>query len=107
MDAAELIRAARGASGLTLRALAERAGTSHSTLAAYESGRTIPTVTTLDRVLRAAGFDADVSLTRRAGGSPSERHARGLELIEVLELADMFPARHEQGNTFPRFDRVS
>ncbi|TVR27655.1 MAG: XRE family transcriptional regulator [Ilumatobacter sp.] len=107
MDASTMIRAARERSGLTLRSLAERAGTSHSTLAAYESGRTVPTVATLQRVLRAAGFDVDVTLSSRAGGSPADRHARGLELIEVLELAEMFPARHEPGNTFPRFDQVA
>lgn len=107
MDAAALIRTARRRQGLTLRALAERAGTSHSTLAAYESGRTIPTVATLQRVLRAAGVDADVSLTNRAGGGPADREARGRELIEVLELAEMFPARHEPDNTFPRFGRVA
>lgn len=107
MDAGALIRAARQRQGLTLRALADRAGTSHSTLAAYESGRTIPTVTTLQRVLRAAGVDADVSLTNRVGGGPDDRQARGRELIEVLELAEMFPARHEPDNAFPRFGRVA
>lgn len=107
MDAARLIRTARHSSGLTLRQLAERADTSHSALAAYEAGRTIPSVATLERVLRAAGFDADVSLTRRAGGGPADRHARGLELIEVLELAEMFPARHAPSTPFPRFGQVA
>ena len=88
-------------SGLTLRALAERAGTSHSTLAAYEQGRKVPNVTTLDRVLRAAGYAADVTLSRRV--DDGDRTARGHELIEVLELAAMFPATHAPTITYPRF----
>ncbi len=87
--------------GLTLRALAARAGTSHSTLAAYEQGRKVPNVVTLDRILRAAGFAADVSLHRRV--DDGDRAARGRELIEVLELAAMFPASHSPTITFPPF----
>lgn len=87
--------------GLTLRALAERAGTSHSTLAAYEQGRKVPNVTTLERVLRAAGYAADVTLSRRV--DDGDRAARGHELIEVLELAAMFPATHAPTITYPPF----
>jgi transcriptional regulator with XRE-family HTH domain len=86
---------------LSLRQLAERADTSHSALAAYESGRTIPNVDTFDRVLRAAGFNVDLVLTPRP--EDGDRGARGRELIEVLELAEMFPARHSPTLTFPRF----
>lgn len=103
MDPARLIREAREASGLSLRELAGRAATSHSALAAYESGRTVPNVDTLDRVLRAAGFAADVVLHRRNDGSAGDRSATGRELIDALELAAMFPARHEPALTFPRF----
>ncbi len=97
----QLIARARRSSGLTLRALAERAGTSHSTLAAYEQGHKTPTVTTLDRVLRAAGFATDVTLHRRI--DDVDRTARGRELIQVLELAEMFPARHEPTLRCPPF----
>jgi transcriptional regulator with XRE-family HTH domain len=105
MDAASMIRTARQRAGLTLRELGERAQTSHSTLSAYESGRTTPNVDTLDRVLRAAGFSADVSLQQRIGTGREERVARGRELLEVLELAEMFPARHDAALTFPKFGR--
>ena len=101
MDAAQLIGDARRMAGLTLRALAERAGTSHSTLAAYEQGRKVPNVDTLDRILRAAGYAADVTLSRRV--DDGDRVARGHELIEVLELAAMFPATHAPTITYPRF----
>jgi transcriptional regulator with XRE-family HTH domain len=101
VDAAQLIGDARRMAGLTLRALAARAGTSHSTLAAYEQGRKVPNVVTLDRILRAAGFAADVTLHRRI--DDGDRAARGRELIEVLELAAMFPASHSPTITFPPF----
>jgi transcriptional regulator with XRE-family HTH domain len=103
MDAAVMIRAARLRAGLTLRELGERAQTSHSTLSAYESGRTTPNVDTLDRVLRAAGFAADVTLHPRVGTGRDERVARGQELMDVLALAEMFPARHAPALDSPRF----
>ncbi len=92
---------------MTLRELGDRARTSHSTLSAYESGRTTPTVDTLDRVLRAAGFDAEVVLSVRVGAGRSERIARGQELLDVLDLAERFPARHEPALRFPRFGRAA
>jgi transcriptional regulator with XRE-family HTH domain len=101
MDAASLFRRARRRSGMSLRALAARAGTSHATLAAYESGRKVPTVGTLDRVLRAAGFVPEIVLTPAVDAGDAA--ARGRELIEALELAAMFPARHDPTLTFPRF----
>ena len=101
MDAGTTVRRARRRAGLSLRALAQRADTSHSTLAAYEAGRKIPTVETLDRILRAAGFELAAELTPAVGGT--DRAARGNELVEVLELAAEFPARHAPSLEFPRF----
>lgn len=103
MDAAATLRRARRTSGLTLRALAERAQTSHATLAAYEAGRAIPRVDTLDRILRAAGYASDIALERRADAAPDERAAKGEELWAALELAAMFPARHAKKLAFPKF----
>ncbi|MEX2625802.1 MAG: helix-turn-helix transcriptional regulator [Ilumatobacteraceae bacterium] len=105
MDPATLIRAARRRAGLTLRELAVFADTSHPTIAAYESGRKVPNVHTLDRIVRSAGFSAEVAVAPRVGRSPAERVARGRELIEVLELAEMFPADVERSLTAPRFGR--
>lgn len=101
MKAATLIHQVRSRSGLSLRDLARRAGTSHSTLSAYENGRKVPTVETLDRIVRAAGFVAGVDLEPDVGGP--DRAARGRELVEVLELAAMFPARHAPTLEAPRF----
>lgn len=101
MDAAEVLRAVRRRAGLTLRTLAQRAKTSHSTLAAYEAGRKIPSVETLDRIVRSAGFGLDVELRPRVGApDPAER---GRELVEVLDLAAQFPARHAKRLPYPRF----
>jgi len=94
VDAATILRDARRRSGLSLRVLARRAGTSHSTLAAYESGRVTPTVDTLDRIVRAAGFTIASGLT--PGVAPEADRAE--ELLAVLELAEQFPARHADGD---------
>ncbi len=102
MDSASLIRSCRRRAGLTLRELAGRADTSHSAIAAYESGAKTPNTDTLKRVLRAAGFDLEVSIVRRVD---EERMSRGDELAEVLALAEQFPARHEAQLMAPVFGR--
>src|SRR3954470_12161087 len=105
MDAGATLRRARLDAGLTLRALAQRAGTSHATLAAYEAGRAIPRVDTLDRILRAAGYATDIDVVRRPDATDAERTAKGRELLDALELAAMFPARHARRLRFPTFPR--
>ena len=52
-------------SGLSLRDLAERAGTSASTLSFYESGHKEPRLSTLARIADAAGMDLEVTLSPR------------------------------------------
>ena len=101
MDAATILRRARKSAGLSLRELAVRARTSHSALAAYESGRKVPTVETLARIVRAAGFELQAGLTPAVGGS--DPAARGRELVEALRLAALFPARHAKTVEFPKF----
>jgi transcriptional regulator with XRE-family HTH domain len=92
MDAADVLREARGRSGLTIRQLARRGGTSHSAVAAYESGAKTPTAATLVRLVNACGFDAQLSLRPR--DAFEDRRRRGRELREVLDLADRFPQQH-------------
>ncbi len=96
-----MIRTARRRSKLSLRALADRAGTSHATLSAYENGRVDPTTAVLSRVIAAAGCSLEATLL----GSPSDVEVmpRGEELIAVLELAGQFPARHAPTLMFPPF----
>jgi len=101
MNAALIISTARKRSGLSLRELAVRAGTSHATLSAYEHGRVDPTTGVLTRILGAAGQSIESTLlgTPTAVGGLS----RGEELVAVLELAEQFPARHAARLEFPVF----
>ncbi len=78
VNAAVLLQEARRRSGLSRRQLAERGGTSASTLSAYESGASVPSVVTLSRLLRAAGFEAEANL--RPAPAMNER-----ELAEKIE----------------------
>jgi transcriptional regulator with XRE-family HTH domain len=108
MDAASVLRRARTDAGLTLRELASLAGTSHATLSAYEHGAKTPNADTLERIVTAAGFALDASLSRRWTQSPSPTGPidRGEELEAVLELAAAFPARHSRTLEMPAFGRA-
>lgn len=97
------LRRARRRAGLSLRQLARRAGTSHSAIAAYESGRVEPTVGTFERLLAAAGFDVDVRLRPVPAGAGGGD--RGDELAQALLLAEQFPARHAPTIQMPPFAR--
>lgn len=101
MTTAALLRDARRRSGLTIRQLARRARTSHSAIAAYESGAKSPNSATLRRLVRACGFEIEPRLRPIA---PFEnRVQRGRELVEVLDLAGEFPNEHRplSGRRFP------
>jgi len=83
---AQLIREARSAAGMTQTELAKRARTSQPAIAAYESGAKIPTVATLERLLRAAGAELTASPAR--SGQRTTRlsrllHERRQEILEV------------------------
>ena len=102
MSAATIVRALRRHAGLSLRSLAARAETSHSTLSAYEAGRVVPNFDTLERVAEAAGLNLEVTLTLRVA---SDRE-RAAEIVDVLEVADQFPVRRERDLDFPVFGRA-
>ena len=101
MDGAAVLRMTRRRAGASLRVLARKAHTSHSTLAAYESGRKEPGFGTVDRIVRSSGFDLLVEL-RPAVGGPDPAN-RGRELVDVLDLAAQFPARHDPHLDYPPF----
>ena len=91
MDAAEVIRSAREAAGLSKRELARRAGTSPAAIVAYETGEREPSFRTLRRLVRAAGYDSEL-VTRPAFGRLDPVRAAE-RLAEVLDLADHLPQR--------------
>ena len=63
MNGGALIREARLRSGMTQAELAERLETQQSVVARWETGVREPTMATVRRALRAAGFDLNVSMT--------------------------------------------
>jgi transcriptional regulator with XRE-family HTH domain len=67
-----LIKEARRLSGLSQRSLADKAGTAQSVVARIELGLASPSVDTLERLLRAAGFQLGVRLEPRVELDPSD-----------------------------------
>jgi transcriptional regulator with XRE-family HTH domain len=103
MTPATAIRSARQRAGLSKRELARRAGTSPASIVLYESGAREPTVPTLQRILAATGFRAE--LTLRSAARPDPQRA-GRVLAEVLELAEHLPKRAPERNLgYPRLSR--
>jgi transcriptional regulator with XRE-family HTH domain len=86
---------------MSLRVLAKRAGTSHSTLSAYEAGRKVPTADTLERIVKASGHELTMNGRLVTFSGPE----RELELLEVLELAVMFPSSPSRTLDCPVFGR--
>lgn len=60
MDVSTHLQRCRDRAGLTQQSLADAAGTSQPTVAAYEAGRVTPNVDTLARLLEACGYTIDV-----------------------------------------------
>jgi transcriptional regulator with XRE-family HTH domain len=102
MTAAQTLKEIRRRSGLGLRELARRGGTSHATLHAYESGAKEPRLDTVARLADAAGFTLEVTLAARPDAGAA-RADKGRELAEALELAAAFPARHHPHLRAPIF----
>jgi len=96
MDVAEWVNGARRSAGLSQRQLAERSGVPQPTIARIESGKQMPRADTLDRLLRACGWELDMSLRRGLGEdmslirswlalTPAERAQRGAEYGRALD----------------------
>jgi transcriptional regulator with XRE-family HTH domain len=60
-----IVQEARRRTGLSQRELAARAGTSQSAIARIERGRQIPSVETLQRILRACGLELELRIAER------------------------------------------
>jgi hypothetical protein len=96
MRSGALIRAARVDAGLTQAALARAAGTSQPTIARYESGRSEPRASTLERILAACGqrlepTGAPVVTTQVPARGPRGRLLRrhAAEVRAVIEAAGL------------------
>ncbi|QUD83366.1 helix-turn-helix transcriptional regulator [Gordonia polyisoprenivorans] len=63
MDLAETVYQARQAAGLSQAQLAERMGSTQSSIAAIESGARTPTVDLLERLARACGQRLTITIT--------------------------------------------
>jgi len=96
-----ILRQARQASGLSLRELGSRAGTSHSTILAYEQGKKVPSAEVLLRLLHACGYELTCQHSPRLHFY--DPMARGKELEEVLNLAEQFPSRIAKELRYPRY----
>lgn len=101
MDIGQLIADCRYKVGLSRRELARRAGTSASTLTAYEAGTKIPSVRTLERILRATGHQLAIGVRPILGPDQPFPEARGKEVADLLDLADRLPADHDEQLTYP------
>ena len=101
--AARTLAEARARAGLSLREVARRAGTSHATLHAYETGAKSPSAATFLRLLDACGFAVDLVLSPRIRWQ--DGIYRGDELESVLDLAAQFPARAARHMDYPVFPR--
>jgi transcriptional regulator with XRE-family HTH domain len=100
VDAGLILKEVRIRSGLSRRRLAKMGGTSASTLSAYESGRSVPSVRTLERLVHSAGFQLQISL-QPALTKPDERRAETIE--RLLHFTDQLPRRQRDTLQFPKF----
>jgi len=85
--ASELIRDARLRAGLTQVQLAARAGVTQSVISTYENGRREPSLAALQRLIRAAGFEASVDLLPADAPSPLRERVAAVRhaLLAVVE----------------------
>lgn len=72
-----MIRRARRGAGLSQAELAGRAGTSQSALARYETGATLPTLPTLERLLSACGRGLQIRAVPASPPSAPTTSVRG------------------------------
>ncbi|HET7530458.1 MAG TPA: helix-turn-helix transcriptional regulator [Mycobacteriales bacterium] len=76
MVGGELVREARRRAALTQHELAARAGTTQSAIARLESGRSAPSLETVERLLRLCGFQLIVELAPYDDSDVAQAEAR-------------------------------
>jgi len=86
--AGAIVRAVRVEAGLSQRDLAARAGTSGATVAAYEGGSKEPRLSTLRRLVQAAGMRLELGYVPEMAGEPggglTREEARSLALHRAI-----------------------
>ena len=107
MDVGKVVAISRLRAGWTQIELARAVGTSQPTLSAYEQGRVVPTIETLERLLAACGrqltieersrrstrenrksHTLHVALVGRIAAHPRTALAKGRENLKVMRAAD-------------------
>ncbi|MGH7419370.1 MAG: helix-turn-helix domain-containing protein [Candidatus Rokuibacteriota bacterium] len=101
MEAARLLVQARRQAGISQAELARRAGLPRSVVNVYERNRRQPGVDIFARLLAAAGFELRIAPALRPVAD--ERAAR--LLAQVLDLAEVMPARRRGPLAYPAFSR--
>lgn len=97
MNSSRILRHARRRAGLTQRRLAELAGVKQPVIARIESGAGEPRVGTMERLLKACGFDLELAPRLGVGIdrsvmqellklTPRERLDQAVQEAEVLEV---------------------
>jgi transcriptional regulator with XRE-family HTH domain len=90
-----ILQEARRRAKLTQHDLAAAAGTPQSTIAKIERGRRDPTLTTLERLVRAAGFDLRIQLV------PHDDHDdRLIDTMLAMTPAERVALLEEQATAF-------
>ena len=109
--AAEVLREARSHAALSQAELADAAGTYQSVIGRIEAGKTSPSLETLTRMVRAAGFDLKLSLEPTEAKDPViEAYKPGIDqtlLVENLRLSvdDRLKINTQFNDAFDELDR--
>src|SRR5437867_2060704 len=86
-----LLREARARARLSQRALAEKARTAQSEIARIENGRQEPSLATLERLVRAAGFDLRIELVQH-----DDHDERLIDAMLALSVEQRIDSLEEQ-----------
>jgi transcriptional regulator with XRE-family HTH domain len=89
VEASGLLTQARMIRQLSMNTLAEVSGVPVSTISRIESGKVEPTWSTMGRILTAAGFQLEASLTEAGGDEPFARALRHLDEAPPTDRATL------------------
>lgn len=99
---ARYLSEARRQAGLTQRELGERSGVPQPTIAAIEAGRRQPRYDTLERLLRACGYDLELA----------PRRGMGIDRSLIADMLRLTPGQRlrlagEEARALAPFDRAA